>query len=175
MNHFSSIFTNLKAAIAVVAARKPTLTALLVLVWGRVSRMAARLERLVALWRAGKLPKARRPSQAGAVRATGMRARYPTAPGWLVAEVWEARAYGSQLAHALTEAEMVAFLAAVPQAGRILRPLYRMLGLGVTAARARAPRAAWTLAPAPALAPAAAPAPPPAGLVLGLNGRFFYV
>ena len=164
MNHFSIIFTNLKAAIAVVAAREPALTALLVLVWGRVSRMAARLERLVALWRAGKLP-ARRPSRAGAVRATGIRERYPTAPGWLVAEVWEARAYGSQLAHALAEAEMVAFLAAVPQAGRILRPLYRMLGVGVTVARARAPRAAWTVGPAPMLA----------GLVRGPDGRFFYV
>ncbi len=173
MSNFSIIFINLKAAIAVVAAREPALTALLVLVWGRVSRMAARLERLVALWRAGKLPKARHPSRAGLQRAAGVRRGYPTAAGWLAAEVWEARAYGTQLAHALTEAEMVAFLAAVPQAGRILRPLYRMLGVGVTVARAGARRAVRPVAPA--LAPALAPAPVPAGLVLGPDGRFFYV
>ena len=164
MFSFSSILSDLQAAIAARAARDRTLTVLLVAVWGRIARMRGRLDRLVALWRAGKLP-ARRPSRAGAVRATGIRERYPTAPGWLVAEVWEARAYGSQLAHALAEAEMVAFLAAVPQAGRILRPLYRMLGVGVTVARARAPRAAWTVGPAPM----------PAGLVRGPDGRFFYV
>ena len=126
---------------------------------------AARLERLGALWRAGKLPKARA-SRAGIARPTGVRVRYPTAPGWLVAEVWEARAYGSQLAHALTAAEMVAFLAAVPQAGRILRPLCRMLGVGVAAAKDRAPRVGWTK-----------PVPDHvrAGLVRGPDGRFFYV
>ena len=165
MHIFSTILTNLQAAIAAVAAREPALTALLGLVWSRVARMAARLERLVALWRVGKLPKARA-SRAGIARPTGVRVRYPTTPGWLAAEVWEARAYGSQLAHALTEAEMVAFLAAVPQAGRILRPLCRMLGVGVLAAKGRIPQVRWTK-----------PAPDHvrAGLVRGPDGRFFYV
>ena len=40
---------------------------------------------------------------------------------------YEAAAFGSQLRHLLTDAECVAFLAAVPQAARILRPLLRML------------------------------------------------
>ncbi len=165
MHNLSIILTNLQAAIATVAAREPALTALLGLVWSRVARMAARLERLLVLWRAGTLPKTRA-SRTGIARPTGVRVRYPTAPGWLAAEVWEARAYGSQLAHALTTAEMVAFLAAVPQAGRMLRPLCRMLGVGVEAAKARAPRDGWTTPGVDYVR---------AGLARGPDGRFFYV
>ena len=36
----------------------------------------------------------------------------------------------SQLRHLLRDAEFAAFLAAAPQAGRLLRPLCRMLGIG---------------------------------------------
>ena len=166
MNNLFLILTALRAAIAARAARDRALTALLVVVWGRVSRIAARLERLVRLWRAGTLPKARA-SRAGRVHATGIRVRLPTAPGWLAAEVWETRALGSQLAHLLTEAEMVGFLAAVPQAGRILRPLSRMLAVGVRAVRVRAVRVAWA-PPVPVEARAG-------GLVAGPEGRFLWV
>ncbi|MBC7637119.1 MAG: hypothetical protein H7251_16130 [Acetobacteraceae bacterium] len=48
MFNLSAILTDLRAAIAVVAARDPTITALLVMVWGRISRIVARLERLMA-------------------------------------------------------------------------------------------------------------------------------
>ena len=56
--------------------------------------------------------------------------RFPQGLAWLVVIVArDAAASGSQLQHLLTHPEFTEFLAAVPQAGRILRPLCRMLGL----------------------------------------------
>lgn len=132
MLNFSTILSSLQAAIAVVAARDRRLTVLMVAMWGRIARMGRRLERLVAMWRAGTLPDARAP-HARAPRArpattATTRPCYPTAPDWLLRTLGhDAAAAGLQLRHLLTDEECVAFLAAVPQAGRILRPLLRML------------------------------------------------
>ena len=85
MLNFSNILSDLQAAIAVVAARERSLTVLLVAVWGRIARMRTRLERLVAQWRAGTLPK---PRKSVATRKTGTRKagqKYPLAAGWLFA------------------------------------------------------------------------------------------
>ena len=131
MFHFSGILRNLQAVIAAKAARDRTLTVLLVALWARIARMGTRLERLVRLWRAGTLPAARAPrstTAAGRAPATKPKIIFPTAPGWLRRKLgYEVGAFGSQLRHLLTEAECAAFLAACPQAGRILRPLLRML------------------------------------------------
>ena len=170
MVNFSFLLTNLQAAIAVVSARERHLTVLLVAVWGRIGRMRSRLERLIRLWRAGMLPKARK-SRAGegrsSVRAPSI---IPTAPGWLLMAVRETRVVRTQLENLLSEAEWVEFLAAAPQAGRILRPLCRMLGVGQKPpAPGRKPRAVWQT-------PRAAPVMvTPAGLVLGPGGRLIYV
>ena len=59
MLNFTTVLTGLQAAIAVVAARERVLTVLLVAVWGRIGRISARLERLIAQWRAGTLPAPR--------------------------------------------------------------------------------------------------------------------
>lgn len=129
MFNFANILSDLRAAIAARAARDRALTVLLVALWGRIARMGTRLERLVALWRAGKLPKARalRVGRVSAPRAANG-VRFPSAPGWLLRKLgFEVAAFGSQLQHLLADAECTAFLAAVPQAGRILRPLLRML------------------------------------------------
>ena len=128
MFSFSSILSDLQAAIAARAARDRTLTVLLLAVWGRIARMRGRLERLVALWRAGILPAPRPPRARKPAKSTS-RPAYPTGPDWLLRTLgYEAVAVGLQLRHLLTEAECGAFLAAVPQAGRVLRPLLRMLG-----------------------------------------------
>jgi len=146
MNRFSLILSGLQAAIAARAARDRSLTVLLVALWGRIARMGLRLERLVALWRAGKLPKKRAPRAVPARdRAADNKPKitYPSAPGWLRQRLGhEVGAYASQLHHLLTDAECAAFLAAVPQAGRILRPLLRMLSadpLPVAVRRAQPP------------------------------------
>jgi hypothetical protein len=154
--NFSNILSDLQAAIAVVAARDRSLTVLLVAVWGRIARMRTRLERLVAQWRAGTLPQLRAPS----VRKAGTRRvgqKYPSGAGWLFARVWAAGAFGSQLRHLLTDAECAAFLAAVPQAGRILRPLLHMLGRDPVPEVVRKPKLA-------------VPAPPQELAVLKLDG-----
>ena len=151
MFNFSNILSDLQAAIAVVAARERSLTVLLVAVWGRIARMRTRLERLVAQWRAGTLPKPRKP---GAGRKAGTRKmgqRYPSAAGWLFARVWNAGAFGTPLQHLLTHDECAAFLAAAPQAGRILRPLLHMLGrdpVPEVVCRVRVPRVKVVVVPA---------------------------
>ena len=149
MLHFSAILTDLCAAIAVVAARDRRLTPLLVAVWGRISRMSVRLERLVALWRAGKLPLApvaraprNRQAETPAGRPAGPRQSYPASRAWLVVRVWEATAFRSQLEHLLSQEDCAAFLAAVPQAGRILRPLCHMLGVETVPEVVRRPKTA---------------------------------
>ena len=168
MLNFTALLTGLQAAIAVVAARERHLTVLLVAVWGRIGRMHTRLERLIALWRAGMLPKARK-SRAGETRV-GVRPTsvLPRVPGWLVVAVREAGTFGARLEYLLSQEECEAFLAAVPQARRILRPLCRMLGVGVKAPKARKNRPVWVL-------PTAPPVVVQAGLVVGPGGRLVYI
>ena len=133
MKMFAPILSGLYAVMAARAARDRTLTVLLVALCGRIARMGTRLERLVGLWRAGKLPLARAPRAARAAKPGDklrVKPAYPTAPAWLLRKLgWEAAAFGSQLRHLLTEAESVAFLEACPQAGRILRPLLGLLSV----------------------------------------------
>ena len=148
MINFGNILSDLQAAIAVVSARHRALTPLLVAVWGRIARMRARLERLVALWRAGKLPKPRmardrqadKPADEPAGRPARAKQSYPSSRGWLAARVWEATAFRGQLEHLLSREDCLAFLAAVPQAGRILRPLCHMLGVETMPEVIRKPR-----------------------------------
>ena len=127
MLNFGNILSDLQAAIAVVSARHRSLTPL-----------------LVALWRAGILPKQRRPRDQQAGKPTDRPARakqsYPSTRGWLVARVWEAGAFRSQLENLLSREECVAFLAAVPQALRILRPLCHMLRVETVPEVIRKPR-----------------------------------
>ena len=169
MLNFTQILIRLQAAIAVVAARERMLTVLLVAVWGRIGRISTRLERLIALWRAGKLPKTRqfRGRVAGAPIARELSV-FPAVPAWLLVAVREAAPIAARLEELLTEAECKDFLAAVPQAARLLRPLLRMLGVGVKVQRVGKVRAVWHM-------PRSASVMAQAGLVVGAGGRLFYV
>ncbi len=122
------ILTGLRAAIARIAPKIPARTALLVLAWNRISRAATRYERLFAQFRAGTLPQpgAPRPPRPARPRQP---LYLPTRPAWLIAECREAAAIACQLQHFLVTEEAAEFIAAVPRAGRILRPLCRMLGI----------------------------------------------
>jgi hypothetical protein len=169
MLNFTVLLTGLQAAIAVVAARERALTVLLVAVWGQIGRIRTRLERLIALWRAGKLPKRR--TWLGRVPGTQANkpvSEFPATPAWLLVAVRDAAPFVAGLENLLSEAECEAFLAAAPQARRLLKPLCRMLGVGVVARRADKVRAVWQ-------APKSAPAVPQAGLVVGPGGRLIYV
>ena len=149
------IFLGLKTAIATRASRHDS--DLLLRAYRRIERMATRLQTLIALWRAGTLPKPR-PSQAGKPRKRAPRPPFPTGRSWLCVRVpmlpgaQGAAIFGCQLQHLMdNDAEFRAFLNDVPQAGRILRPLANMLGIGPEPPkRIRKPRP-----------PRAKPAPPP--------------
>ena len=167
MMNFTHILTGLQAAIAVVSAREHALTALLVLVWGRIGRIRTRLERLIALWRAGMLPKAREPRAVGGHGGGRRVSAVPAVPGWLVAAVRDARPLGAQLEAMLSQEECARFLAEVPQARRLLGGVCKMLGVGRH--RARKPRAVWQV-------PRAAPVlVAPGGLMVGPGGRQVWV
>jgi hypothetical protein len=160
---FAAIIAGLRAAIAPLAARDRARTALLVLLWGRLARSAARFERLFARWRAGTLPRPR-PARAGQRTRRQPHPHLPANPAWLVAMVRETAPMATQLQHLLAHPDMAAFLAAAPQAGRILRPLCHMLGLPrPPQTRPPAPTVGWaqpTTAPAPAVCPPSHASPP---------------
>jgi hypothetical protein len=140
---------------------------------GRLASESA-LERLIARWRAGTLPKPRLP-RAGQSRKASPKPTLPTAPAWLVARVgYTAAGFGSQLQHALSDPDLAAFLAAAPQAGRLFRPLYRMLGIEPPAPLRRQPRPR-PARPKPPPKPKPAPfrVPLPKGLRLSRRQRYF--
>ena len=118
----------LRARVVPYAVTDGALRPLFELIWSYLHRAAPRLERLLARWRAGTLGPSR-PSRAGIVRqpATG-RARLPNCPAWLVRLIQPTAQFRPQLEALMARPEMIELLAAAPQAGRILRPLFRMLG-----------------------------------------------
>jgi len=144
------VFHALRGQVGAWSVRGWLSAALGLLLYRRLGEMMGRMERLTARFRAGRLrrpgPRAVRPVAAVAVRAdvgqqlwprdpTAKLPRDPTAKlprrfGWLVrAASWHAAAYTGQLRLVLAQPEMVALLAATPQAARILRPLCRMLAV----------------------------------------------
>ena len=169
-----------------VAARMPTHPSFgkLLLLWGLLRRAAARFATLAERARTGMSPRHRSAAAARTTRPRQRRERLPEGFAWLVRLVPEAAAYGSQLHHLLSDPEMAALLAAAPQAGRILRPLCRMLA--VPPIPALLPPPVPLLAPSPVRPPrASTPAseprgrPPRSGLAaapglapLGLPRRF---
>jgi hypothetical protein len=122
------------------------------MVYARMSRglsrlplLLARIDRLALRWRQGTLPKPRArtpriapPPAPAAYPAPAphptpapppTRARDPSRHGWLAHAYPAAWSTGSQIEHLLaTDPDLRALAAATPQAGRLLRPLCRMLG-----------------------------------------------
>ena len=166
---FAGIIAGLCRAIAVGAGRNPLAAPLMLLLWPRLNRLARRVTRLAARVAAGtaapRRPAAPRPP---AARPRPPYRRLPRRFAWLVRLVPEAASAGSQLSYLLATEEMAALLAAAPQAGRLLRPLCRTLGVRPPPALAPKPRAApppaaprRAAAPRPSPAPRAAPHPAP--------------
>lgn len=100
----------------------------------RIRRAERLLLALLEQVKAGRLP-VRRPREGSADRVPVARARtigrhLPRRPGWLVEMMpADAAVLAGHLRGVLAEPEMVALVAEVPQAGRILRPVCRMLGI----------------------------------------------
>lgn len=163
----------LRAAVAAWGERGLMTRVLLFLAYGRLGEVLRRFERLVVRYEAGRLW--RRVPRVGAapvsVRTAAVAAEAPgvVSPrefGWLVRIMgWRAAGYRSQLEHLLQQPPMVALLTAFPQAGRVLRPVCRMLRIApgllrpaaavvvpvpkVKAVRMTRPRVEWGRIPLP--------------------------
>jgi len=109
---------------------------LVMLLYRRLGGICGKIERLCQRFQAGRLwrmpARVVLPEVAGAdgrKRALAVDA-WPRSFAWLVRLAgYQAAGFGSQLRVILGQPEMVALLEASPQAGRILRPMCRMLGV----------------------------------------------
>ena len=104
---------------------------------GRLGRLAARFAALFARWQANTLPipRARTPRPSTPRPSTPPPSspsnyqRLPASRGCINLRIPEAAPCGGMIHILLQEPELPRFLAAAPQAGRLLRPLLRALGL----------------------------------------------
>ena len=125
----------LRAAIAAHAARDRATVAVAWLVWPYLNRLAARFTALAARVQAGKVAGAVAVARATSRPRAAPETRHPRPPGLPQGFAWLARLtpsilpLRSQVCHLLGDPELAALLVAAPQAGRILRPLCRMLGI----------------------------------------------
>lgn len=128
---FAFLIFGLRKAIAPLAARGNT--AVLVQVHAYTGRVAQRFEKLFIRWQTGCLPVPRTRTSPRAPRAASTdkpRLRFSRRRKWLIAAHIELAFARSQLIHLLgRHPDVPAFLADVPQAKRLLRPLCTMLGV----------------------------------------------
>lgn len=151
-SRFAALIEVLCRAVAARGGRGGLAGPLTILIWTRLRRMAARFARLSARVASGTPPVTR--SRAASPRKPRPAPlRLPRGFAWLVRLVPEAAAAAAQLRHLLADPEMVALLEAAPQAGRLLRPLCRMLGVRPPPAPRRPARAAMPAGPPAAREP----------------------
>ncbi len=120
----------LRKLIAHHAGLNRALAPVVLILWGRLGRMLARLASLESRWRSGTLraPRPRAPRPARATPAAP-RPRLPGAQGWLPRLIPHTGSFHDTVANLLADPDTLALLAAAPQAGRILRPLARMFAI----------------------------------------------
>jgi hypothetical protein len=157
---FAAVIDRLCRAVAARSAGGRLAGPLIVLIWARLRRMARRFASLVVRHAAGRPLAHRPPARQVARRRSAPPWRWPRGNAWLVRLVPEAASGGALLSHLLAEPEMAEFVAAAPQAGRILRPLCRMLGITPPGRLRRAPPAGPLPASAPPVPARTGPPPP---------------
>jgi hypothetical protein len=157
---FGLIIEGLCRAAAVRMAADPSVRPPLLLVHAWLGRLVQRFAALVARAESGTLrPPRRRASPPRGALPPGEvpppdgspskdprrepQQKLPRSFAWLIRMLpYEAACFGSQLQHQFSRPEMVALLEAAPQAGRILRPLCRMLAIPLPPAFRLPPRPA---------------------------------
>ncbi len=131
------VFTGLyglREAIGRHSVRHPAITPIVLLVCARFTRLIARLDRLSLKHQAGTLaPRAPRSAKTPRKPAAKPDLRLPTGRGWLVRMVPAAGAAGGAVHALLQDPDVRALVEAAPQAGRLFRPLSRMLGVDLPA------------------------------------------
>lgn len=131
---FRLILGGISRAVAAKGGRDHAAGPLVILICNRLNRIVTRLLALAAQVAAGTLRAPRvacRRRETAATPREPPRLRLPRGFGWLIREVRETVQYGGQVSHILDDPEMLALLAAAPQAGRILRPLCRMMAISL--------------------------------------------
>ena len=110
------------------SARTPVLR----LAYDRIGRAATRFQALFTRWQTNTLLTPRTsPAQS---RQSTPKPYFPAGHAWLAGSTdHHVRGRASQLEHLIASPDMAEFLTAVPQAGRILRPLCHMLGINLPA------------------------------------------
>ena len=162
----SIYFHGLKAAVAPTLSMPKDRFAFVAAVWHYIFRLSGRLDRLIARWKNGTLPKpgVARPGRARAARKTP-KLHLPRGHMWLIRRIQGTAFAGSQLAHLIaTSAELHEFLEAAPQGRRLLNPLCRALGVDFdkpTGVVLPKPQAAQEPTPQAAHGPTPEPAPHP--------------
>ena len=166
---FRTILSGLQVTLGLLAGRNHVFCDLICRVWHRLTRTITRFERLVTRWQAGTLPKPRTRPRPLAPRTRRPAQTFPTGNAWLIRRVQHhnVNAAASQLRYFLDNTpDLAAFLAAAPQANRLLRPLCQMLGLTPPVPLPPRPPAAPRSHPRPPRPPkprvSAAPPSPPA-------------
>jgi hypothetical protein len=121
----------LRDMIAAHASRQLAASAVMLLLWPYLNRVAKRFEALVRRVEAGTLAGPRAASLVPRVRPSGIRRPgFPTGFAWLCRLVpCHAACVGGQVRHLLVQPEMAALFIAAPQVARIFRPLCRMLAI----------------------------------------------
>jgi hypothetical protein len=157
------IMGGLQRAAATCAGRDHAIAPLVNLLLARIRRLTNRFNALIARLAAGQPAAPYRPRTRPARAAPPAEIlRLPRDYFWLIRLLpYEAAGYGSQLQAMLADPQTAALLAAAPEAGRILRPLCRLLAIHPEGALAL-PSAAGKPPPRnrpakPAAAPPAAP------------------
>jgi len=130
VEHLDGILRPLRAMVSGHTQTPGPLQPLMTLIWLYLHRPAQRLARLIAKLQAGTLapPRPRTAATTPPVpRAPKL--RLPSRHAWLIRLVQRTAQLYPQLEILVGRPEMADLLAAAPQAGRILRPLCRMLGI----------------------------------------------
>ena len=130
---FRAIMHGLQAVIAPIAARDRARTALFMRVWNHLNRTATRLETLFARWQTNTIPKSRPKTHPTPPRTPrpDSQPRLPRGQAWLARALdhHDARTRATQLETLLATPDCARFLAEIPRARRLLRPLARALGI----------------------------------------------
>ncbi len=126
----ATLRTILRGVLAVLGMWRLELPHMLLL-HRRIAATGRGIERLLARYRAGRLWRVARRARGQCQRAhLAASVMLPRRFGWLVqAGGHQAAGFGAQLQAVLNTPDMVALLAASPQAGRMLRPLCRALAV----------------------------------------------
>jgi hypothetical protein len=169
MSNLASYFTGIIDGLRRMAHIRPLPVAadrlMLIVAYAWLFRTAIRFQRLHARWLAGKLrppvPRLAAPPARPAPPPAPDPAAPPQAParprltrrrGWLRHALGQdAGNFGSQIVHMLLRPDIPAFLAAAPQAGRLLRPLLHLIGTDIPAELALPPRPPRRRTPKPRL------------------------